>query len=267
VHEEPGSKDSIRLIPRRLHQIWIGPSPAPSRWMQTWRDAHSHWEYTIWDEVAIKRLGLKNARLFRRLCNIGRYDGASDVARAEILLRRGGVYIDADSLCLRPLDGAPFLESGFFAVQELQPFVDRLVNGAFMGAEAGHPILSRYVAALSRVKSLTPTWITTGPVLLTQVIGEDPTAEILPPWVFFDRTLQGEPVVGEEPYARHFWSSTAGREEQHPGASPYPGQIMGSIPETFNARTGVRSVVYTMFRPVKRVVRHFGRLLAGHSRD
>jgi len=265
------------VIPKRLHQFWIGARPAPSQWMDTWRDAHPQWEYHLWDERAIRRLGLVNAKLFRRLCDIGRYDGASDVARAEILLRYGGVWIDADSECLRPLDGAPFLEAGFFAVRdpvvetawpvvkELLGDVEYLVAGGFMGAEAGHPIMHRYVDALSLVLSrqeeLTPTWITVGGILLQRVIGDDPDAQIVPAWTFFDRNLKGEPVLGGEPYGRHFWGSTAGREgpdEHHSGATPYPGQPRGSIPDEYDARRGVRSVFH---RSVQRGKRRLRRLV------
>jgi hypothetical protein len=230
--------------------------------METWRAAHPLWDYDLWDERAIRRFRLRNAKLFRRLCDIGRYDGASDVARAEILLRRGGVWVDADSECLRPLDGAPFLDAGFFVVQdpitpasraivhELLGDVEYLVAGGFMGAEPGHPIARRYVDALSLVLTqspeLTPTWITVGGVLLQKVIGDDPDALVLPPWTFFDRNLKGEPVVGGDPYARHFWGSTAGREgpEHFAGATPYPGQPRGSIPEEYDARAGVRRLLH-----------------------
>jgi Glycosyltransferase sugar-binding region containing DXD motif len=265
------------MIPRRLHQFWIGPSPAPSTWMQTWKEAHPDWHYRIWDERGIKRLRLRNARLFRQLCDIGRYDGASDVARGEILLRYGGVWVDADSECLKPLDGAPFLEARFFAVRdpiipegwavvrEVLGDVDHLVAGGFMGAEAGHRILRRYVDSLSRVlatKQLTPTWITVGGVLLQKAIGDDPDGLILPPWVFFDRNLNGEQVAGGEPYARHFWGSTAGREGPDPfaGATPYPGQPRGSIPDEYDARAGVRSMLHKLGVRGRRVVGRLSRL-------
>jgi hypothetical protein len=252
------------MIPKRLHQFWIGPSPPPSQWMETWPAAHPNWHYTLWDERAIKRFRLTNARLFRRLCDIGRYDGASDVARAEILLRQGGVWADADSECLRPLDGADFLDSRFFVVQDpliapgrdlvhdLLGDVDYLVAGGFMGGEAGHPILRRYVDAMSRVlpenQELTPTWISVGGVLLQKVIGDDPDALVLPSWVFFDRNLKGEPVEGGAPYARHFWGSTAGREgpDHFAGAIPYPGQPRGSVPQEYDARTGLRRVTHKL---------------------
>jgi hypothetical protein len=266
------------MIPRRLHQFWIGPTPAPMEWMRTWERMHPDWEYTLWDERAVKRLRPENMKLFRRLCDIGRFDGASDVARAEILLRHGGIWVDADSECLRPLDGASFLDARFFVVED--PFVpaalpviketlgdvDHLVAGGFMGSEPNHPILRRYVDSMSRLvregRPLTPTWITVGGVLLQQVIGDDPDAVVLPSWTFFERNLKGEPVGGGQPYARHFWGSTAGREgpEHLAGATPYPGQPRGSIPDEYDARAGVRRVAHTLSERWKGLGRRVRRL-------
>jgi hypothetical protein len=163
----------------------------------------------------------------------------------------------------------PVIKDGWVIVRELLGDIEYLVAGGFMGAEAGHPIMRRYVDALSqvKVKQLTPTWVTTGGVPLTKVIGEDPDAEILPPGAFFDRTLQGERVIGEEPYARHFWSSTAGRDQHHSGAVPYPGQLRGSVPEEYDARTGARSLLYKVVRRVKRIPRRLARVLVGRPRE
>jgi hypothetical protein len=153
----------------------------------------------------------------------------------------------------------PLSEAGMAVVRELLGDVDHLLAGGFMGSRPDHPILRRYVDALSTVLSeaeqLTPTWITTGGILLMKVIGDDPEAEILPSWTFFDRTLEGTPVTGGQPYARHFWSSTAGRDAHHSGAVPYPGQTKGSFPEEYDARTGTRAVVHRMVRRGKRLIR------------
>lgn len=206
---------------RLISQIWLGPKPPPAEWMQTWRDLNPEFEYRVWREADIDQLGLSNRRLYDRLVRMGRYDGASDVARAEILLREGGIYVDADSRALRPLQGAAFLEAPFFVVREETRARPYLLNGAFMGADAGHPVLAEYVKALSGVRRLVPTWITTGPVLLTDVIGRVGGAEILEPWVFFVKTLQGEPVTGGDAFGEHYFSSTVGRELSLAG-KPYP---------------------------------------------
>lgn len=37
-------------IPRIIHQIWIGPKPAPTKFMDTWKDKHPDFEYIRWTE-------------------------------------------------------------------------------------------------------------------------------------------------------------------------------------------------------------------------
>jgi mannosyltransferase OCH1-like enzyme len=106
------------MIPRTLHQIWIGPRPVPRRWTESWRRLHPEFEYRLWDEAAIDAFGLANLAVYRRYGEAEIYDGAADVARAEILHRFGGVYVDADSEALRPLGEAPIMNAGFFAQYE-----------------------------------------------------------------------------------------------------------------------------------------------------
>lgn len=38
-------------IPKRPGHIWIGDRPAPQRWLQSWRDLHPDWPYTLYDNV------------------------------------------------------------------------------------------------------------------------------------------------------------------------------------------------------------------------
>jgi len=60
-------------------------------------------DHRVWNDDAIDTFGLHNEALYRRFFAEGIYDGAADVARIEILYRCGGVYVDADSVALRPL--------------------------------------------------------------------------------------------------------------------------------------------------------------------
>ena len=189
--------------------------------MRSWRDAHPSWEYHLWRELHIAELRLQNIELYERCYEDGLFDAAADVARAEILFRLGGIYIDADSLCRRALHGAPFLGAGFFAVHEPTPLAERLITNAFMGARPAHPVLQRYVSALSRIVEPRPQWQRTGPLQLTNAVrsGDESDVEILPAWTFLTQTVRGEPVTGGEPYGEHFFSSTAARTR---GARVYP---------------------------------------------
>ena len=37
-------------IPKIIHQIWIGDKPAPTKFMDTWRDKNPDFEYIRWNE-------------------------------------------------------------------------------------------------------------------------------------------------------------------------------------------------------------------------
>jgi mannosyltransferase OCH1-like enzyme len=211
------------MIPERIHQIWIGPAPAPRAWLSSWREMNPDFAYILWDERAIDAFDLEHDRLYRRYLDAELFDGAADVARVEILHRLGGVYADADSIALRPLHGAGSLAAGFFAA--LEPTLDHpgLVSNAFMGARPRHPVLARYLDAFDRVTSLRPMWQRTGPGALTGALAlRERDVEILPSWTFFTAALSGEPPRGGQPFATHLWSTTAGRWAT-PGTTPYPG--------------------------------------------
>ena len=36
------------MIPKIIHQIWLGPLPPPQRWLDSWRDHHPDWDYHLW---------------------------------------------------------------------------------------------------------------------------------------------------------------------------------------------------------------------------
>jgi mannosyltransferase OCH1-like enzyme len=211
------------MIPGLLHQIWLGPRPAPRVWTETWRGTNPDFDYRLWDGDAIGELGLRNGDVYRRYMAEGLYDGAADVARIEILFRFGGVYADADSVALRPLAGAPFMDAGSFAALEPNDDHPGLITNAFMGAVPGHAVLARYIETVSLVTALRPMWRLTGPGALTSVLTSHDHLDVmvLPAWTFFTTALSGEPVRGGRSYARHFWSTTAERWGEG-AVTPYP---------------------------------------------
>jgi mannosyltransferase OCH1-like enzyme len=212
------------MIPKTLHQIWIGPRPAPVSWMRTWREINPDFGYRLWNDDAIETFGLRNHDVYHRFLDEELYDGAADVARVEILHEHGGVYVDADSVALRPIGVAPFMEAGFFAQHEPNEAHPGLITNAFMGAVRHHPVLARYIEVLSRIGSLRPMWRLSGPGALTDVLAERSRAEdvmILPWWTFFTTSLWGEDSAAGDPYAQHFWSTTAERWG-YEKATPYP---------------------------------------------
>jgi hypothetical protein len=175
------------VIPRILHFIWIGPDPLPADqrpWIESWKRHHPDWEHRIWTEENLPEDPIRPeiAELLRAPVE------RADILRLEILYRHGGVYLDTDLECLRPLD----------AVLEGQDFVGvchkpgRITNTA-IAAEAGHPLLER---ALEEVRPMEMYWTNAserlkevaGPLLLDRLVKDFPDVKLLEPPVFFPST-------------------------------------------------------------------------------
>jgi len=93
------------MIPRTIHQIWIGDlySP-PLQLMQTWKECADtlNVEYIFWNEVEIAKRGIV-FECQTAIDAIPEINGKADIMRWEILKRYGGIFIDADSICVEPL--------------------------------------------------------------------------------------------------------------------------------------------------------------------
>lgn len=97
-------------IPKIIHQLWIGPKPRPSKFMKTWQDKHPEFEYIMWNEDEIKKRGLK-LECQNRVDEIEEINGKADIIRWEILYHYGGLFLDADSICIEPFDQLIELEA------------------------------------------------------------------------------------------------------------------------------------------------------------
>ena len=82
------------MLPKIVHQIWIGPNKRPDVWMDSVRlfCVEYGYEYRLWQEREIDALSPE-------LRNKDRYDsalqfcGKADIVRYDILHRFGGIYI------------------------------------------------------------------------------------------------------------------------------------------------------------------------------
>lgn len=196
------------MIPRTIHQVWLGPRPVPTIWTDQWR--FPGWEYRLWREADIDALGLVNVGAFAHYMARGQWHGASDVARVEILWRFGGVFVDADAEPVRPFDGAPFMAASFFAAHEQRDDEPGRIANGIIGAEAGHPILARYMGIIERATNLEPPWSTVGGTALTAAAADDPTAMILPEGTFYPVHYTGRHAEPAETWAVQHWGTTLG---------------------------------------------------------
>jgi mannosyltransferase OCH1-like enzyme len=187
------------VIPRILHQVWVGPHPVPQQFVdyrESWRRHHPDWDMHLWTEDSLPD-DLVRPEAYERLRSPAE---RSDIIRLEVLHRFGGVYVDTDVECLRPID--PLLEeAGDFFVGE----VKGKVENAVIGAVPEHAVLER---ALRELRPVTEYGVDltrgTGPWFLTALLRDYPDVTIYPQEIFSPMT----DAEREQAYAVHHYVSS-----------------------------------------------------------
>jgi len=145
------------MIPRILHQVWLGGS-VPRVWAEvamSWRRFHPGWAYHFWTDAESQPFVQANYPEF-----LGTFESyaypiqRADVLRYLLLHQFGGLYVDMDIECLRPMD--PLL-AGKRALVVHEPEAHATEGGrpaylsnAFIAAEPGHPLLDTLLQTLTR---------------------------------------------------------------------------------------------------------------------
>jgi mannosyltransferase OCH1-like enzyme len=169
-------------IPRVFHQIWVGPDPLPEEfaaYQQTWTEHNPAWELRFWHDGNLPE-GFRRPEV---------YDTSrtpwerADILRLEVVLQFGGVHVDADFECLRPIE--PLLEGVELFIGYRKP---GRVNGALFGAVAGHPILVEALDAIPHREERTYDKDATGPRFLDTLLSDRPGVTYFEPEVFYPRT-------------------------------------------------------------------------------
>lgn len=134
---------SAPKIPKIIHQIWIGKEvPQEFRSFQlSWKILHPDWEYRLWTQADVPFLHMVNEQYFMQSRNYGE---KSDLMRYEILYKYGGVYVDFDFECLRPLDILHHTCDLYVGIQPLDSDYVQLGIG-IIGARPGHPIIKHCI--------------------------------------------------------------------------------------------------------------------------
>jgi len=135
-----------KVIPKKIHQIWIGPHPFPEKykkWAETWKELNPDYEYKLWTDEDVAKLRLP--RIYYELDN---YGPKSDILRYYILNEYGGVYVDTDFECIKSIDFLSYLSfyAGFGYPKELEIYV------GILASVPHHPVI---VAAYDRIQRVT----------------------------------------------------------------------------------------------------------------
>jgi mannosyltransferase OCH1-like enzyme len=156
------------MIPKLVHQIWIGPKKRPDIWMDSVRDfcEKCGYEYVLWDDKKVSEMDMVNKSWYDKEPT---YNGKSDILRYEILYQNGGIYIDADSFIMRPFQLDSLIQqfnrdAGFgFEVD------GRLVCGGVSLAIKGSLFMQKCIEELPKRDMSLMAWQSVGPALITEL--------------------------------------------------------------------------------------------------
>ena len=202
------------MIPKIIHQLWIGPRPAPTKFMDTWKDKNPDFEYIRWNEEEIKKRKLK-LECTHRINEMEEINGKADIIRWEILYEYGGVFLDADSICVEPIDDV-LMSTESFAGWEHEELRPGLIATGTMGFPPKHPLVKDAIQwvkehCVSVQKTQHRAWKTVGPGLLTRMYqtGKFKKMKIFPSYSFLPIHGSGKEYRGHgKIYANQEWGST-----------------------------------------------------------
>lgn len=178
-------------IPRTIHQIWVGPDPLPGEfrpYVKSWKKHHPKWEHILWTEKNLPDDPVRSEVLDRLRSPIER----SDMLRLELLYRFGGVYVDTDLECRRPLDEV-IGDHAFVATY----FKPSRVTNTFLASVPRHPLLERALAEIKPRQIYGFDKEVAGPPFIARLVAQYPDVAYLePPLLFPNSENERERAIG-----------------------------------------------------------------------
>lgn len=199
------------MIPKVINQIYIGGelSSQEKKWRQTWIDLNPDWEVLLWTERELGGLIFRNEPAFKYCKSIA---SKVDIIRYELLYQFGGLYIDTDFECLKPI--TPFLKDREFVACKQNPNGPSVCN-AFIACTPKHRVMHDIVYGIEKRckthgnKGCVEKF---GPGYITDIIDKQyifPSKYVYP----FMWTNKHDPsddlkIIYPEAYAAHHWNGS-----------------------------------------------------------
>jgi len=184
--------------------------------MASWREKNPDFEYIFWTESEFERRDM----IFKaqeKIDMIDEYSGKTDIMRLEILSKYGGVFIDADSICIEPIGELfeRFADKSGFATFENETSRKGLIANGNLAIQPSHPLLTDMLDWILSPASDIPirtlrSWGSVGPALLTRFLetGNYPGFTVLPSYYFLPIHFTGAKYTGHRKvYAHQLWGS------------------------------------------------------------
>lgn len=182
---------SLPTAPAVIHRIWLGGAMLPGYdHGAAWRDMLPGWDHVLWGDGDLAGWSvsplLERAGRFAPRNDVVRWK--VDVFRLAVLFEHGGVYVDCDTVPLRPLDG--LLDVPFVAQS---PNDLSKATNAVMGFPPRHPYIGAMLDGLEdRVKRLKGRRVVeqVGGFYLTELLPAHRDVRMLPWWLFAGRSIR-----------------------------------------------------------------------------
>jgi len=174
---------AMQRIPRILHHAWVGSAPPPLRLINQCKSLHPTWQHFFWtDANATELFDPVSLKIFNEEPSL---NGKGDIVRWFALARYGGVWLDADSRCQKPLD--PIIQTGsnfFIGHHSLfnrlgEGGLDYLLACGVVGCTPKHPIIelvTQKIIANPRGAA----WQMLGPCVISSAFYESTYGALLP---------------------------------------------------------------------------------------
>ena len=198
-------------IPKIIHQLWIGPHPAPKKWMDTWKEKNPGWEYRLWTEKDIKETKWINQKHIDFYLKNEVWHGVSDVCTYEILYNHGGFMPGADAVCLLPIDELFKDGCDSYGCYEQEKIRPGLIS-PLLASVKGSKFALELIEGLHRLNTVGEPWMTTGNKYMGEMYKKTKhNVKIFPSHYFNPEHLTGLRYEGDDPvYAEQMWGTTKG---------------------------------------------------------
>lgn len=200
------TREETVIIPKIFHFIWIGPRELPERhreWIETWEFHNPDWEIRLWGNDNLPRM--RNREQFEAA---GSWAGKADILRVEVVHQYGGVYVDTDMECLRPIDELLIDCESFVARTEERG----VINNNIFGGVPEHEFTRTILDLIPRHFNPRKPYLA-GPALFTRIGESLSTVRIFERRVFSPVTFREKTVLPMKPefpgaYAIHWFEAS-----------------------------------------------------------
>lgn len=199
------------VVPRVTHQIWFqGWHELPPRYhgyTEKLEILNQNWEHMKWDEEGLRTECTKfSPEALAKFESFTQMIQKIDFGRYVVLHNYGGVSVDCDAECLRPLDKIPYIDKFdcIISKNSLNRIENKLasfgmsqdltmLNNATIGCSKEHPLMKRFIEFLIENESWNEdetidTQLKTGPLIMSMFFNKFlddvfvADAEIFEPW-------------------------------------------------------------------------------------